>query len=61
MVTTNLIEAWVSIKRLTKFFGAEELQPDARTVVISSKLKNGDAVCVGVFAVIATLNRGREG
>lgn len=52
-VTSNIIEALVSITRLEKFFRAEELQGDARTLantlsvdegVIGRKLEEGDEV-----------------
>jgi len=47
MVTSNIVEAWVSIKRLSKFFASDELQPDARTVAIASALKQGDTARTG--------------
>ena len=36
MVTSNIIEAIVSIKRLSTFLGAEELQEDARVLLTPS-------------------------
>ena len=44
MVTTNIIEAMVSIKRLSEFFAADELQPDVREVVETASLDMGDTV-----------------
>ena len=44
MVTTNIIEAVVSIKRLSDFFAADELQPDVRQVVKAEVLEHGDVV-----------------
>ena len=44
MVTTNIIEAMVSIKRLSDFFAADELQTDVREVVESAPLEQGDVV-----------------
>ncbi|KLO11533.1 metal resistance protein YCF1 [Schizopora paradoxa] len=41
MVTSNIIEAIVSIKRLTKFLSADELQTDARVVLGPEEVKNG--------------------
>ncbi len=41
MVTSNIIEALVSIKRLSAFFSADELQPDVRQV---AELECGDVV-----------------
>ncbi|KAI0091755.1 metal resistance protein YCF1 [Irpex rosettiformis] len=44
-VTTNIIEALVSINRLSEFLKADELQPDARRVIEPSKrLEVGDEV-----------------
>ncbi|EKM50357.1 uncharacterized protein PHACADRAFT_263609 [Phanerochaete carnosa HHB-10118-sp] len=44
-VTSNIVEALVSINRLSAFFGADELQPDAREVVVTkSRLEIGDEV-----------------
>jgi ATP-binding cassette, subfamily C (CFTR/MRP), member 1 len=44
-VTTNIIEALVSINRLSEFLKADELQPDARQIVTSKKrLEVGDDV-----------------
>ncbi|KAH7930359.1 P-loop containing nucleoside triphosphate hydrolase protein [Leucogyrophana mollusca] len=43
-VTSNIIEALVSVKRLSEFLHAEELQPDALTRVQKSTLSTGDEV-----------------
>ncbi|KZV64400.1 P-loop containing nucleoside triphosphate hydrolase protein [Peniophora sp. CONT] len=43
-VTTNLVEAWVSAKRLSKFFNSSELQPDARQVEIPEVVPEGATV-----------------
>lgn len=45
MVTSNIIEAVVSINRLSSFLNADELQPDARQLIESkTKLGLGDEV-----------------
>ncbi|PFH45503.1 hypothetical protein AMATHDRAFT_82867 [Amanita thiersii Skay4041] len=43
-VTSNIIEAMVSVRRLTDFLGAQEVQPDARKLVEVEVLKPGDIV-----------------
>ncbi|KAF6761448.1 metal resistance protein YCF1 [Ephemerocybe angulata] len=44
-VTSNIIEAWVSVKRLSAFLDASELQPDARKVLPPAReLAEGDEV-----------------
>ncbi|KAF9556671.1 metal resistance protein YCF1 [Agrocybe pediades] len=43
-VTSNIIEAIVSIQRLSSFLMAEELQEDARTVSQNPNLRHGDEV-----------------
>ncbi|KAF8074805.1 multidrug resistance-associated ABC transporter [Lyophyllum atratum] len=43
-VTSNIIEAIVSVKRLSDFLNADELQPDAREVVEKPVLNEGDEV-----------------
>ncbi|KAF9054330.1 multidrug resistance-associated ABC transporter [Panaeolus papilionaceus] len=43
-VTSNIIEAWVSVQRLTDFLTADELQSDARTVTEKPSLQRGDIV-----------------
>ncbi|OCH93693.1 metal resistance protein YCF1 [Obba rivulosa] len=44
MVTSNIIEALVSVKRLSAFLAADELQPDARELNEDVKLDIGDEV-----------------
>lgn len=44
MVTSNIIEAIVSIKRLSKFLSADELQTDARVVLGPEEFKSGAPV-----------------
>ncbi|EMD38835.1 hypothetical protein CERSUDRAFT_92869 [Gelatoporia subvermispora B] len=44
MVTSNIIEALVSVKRLSAFLAADELQPDARELKEDVKLDIGDEV-----------------
>ena len=44
MVTSNIIEAMVSVKRLSAFFASDELQPDVRQVVKLADLDQGDVV-----------------
>jgi ABC-type bacteriocin/lantibiotic exporter with double-glycine peptidase domain len=44
MVTSNIIEAHVSVKRLSDFLEADELQPDARKLIQKSGLQTGDEV-----------------
>ncbi|KII85750.1 hypothetical protein PLICRDRAFT_144304 [Plicaturopsis crispa FD-325 SS-3] len=43
-VTSNLIEAWVSIKRISSFLNSDELQPDARRLIQKERLELGDEV-----------------
>ncbi|KAH9946530.1 metal resistance protein YCF1 [Amylocystis lapponica] len=43
-VTSNIIEAMVSVRRLSTFLAADELQPDARKVFQKPKLEMGDEV-----------------
>ena len=43
-VTSNIIEAMVSVQRLSKFFRADELQPDVRQIVEKAELDQGDVV-----------------
>ncbi|KAJ6621301.1 metal resistance protein YCF1 [Mycena sp. CBHHK59/15] len=43
-VISNIIEALVSVQRLSDFFEAVELQPDARDVHVQPDLKPGDEV-----------------
>lgn len=44
MVTSNLVESIVSLKRISDFLKAGELQADARQVVEKPQLKAGDEV-----------------
>lgn len=44
MVVTNLIEAIVSIKRISSFLDSDELQTDARDVVLKENIQDGDEV-----------------
>ncbi|KAL0953356.1 hypothetical protein HGRIS_004594 [Hohenbuehelia grisea] len=43
-VTSNIIEAIVSVKRLSEFLSAQELQADARKIHLSQNLQQGDEV-----------------
>ncbi|KIK27020.1 hypothetical protein PISMIDRAFT_8548 [Pisolithus microcarpus 441] len=43
-VTSSVIEAMVSVKRLSNFLHAEELQQDATTRVAKSSLSSGEVV-----------------
>ncbi|TFY68212.1 hypothetical protein EVJ58_g1149 [Rhodofomes roseus] len=43
-VTSNIIEALVSVRRLSDFLGADELQSDARELITNSNLQLGDEV-----------------
>ncbi len=43
-VTSNIIEAIVSVRRLSDFLKAEELQGDARKIIEVRNLKIGDEV-----------------
>lgn len=46
MITSSVIEAVVSVNRLSSFLRAGELQPDARRIVYKTdRLKEGDEVC----------------
>lgn len=44
MVTSNIIEAMVSVKRLSTFFDSDELQPDVRQTVAKDNVEHGDTV-----------------
>jgi len=44
-VTSNIIEALVSVKRLSGFLRAEELQQDAQVKMQKNSLAIGDVVC----------------
>ncbi|KAG5649793.1 hypothetical protein H0H81_002022 [Sphagnurus paluster] len=43
-VTSNIIEAIISVKRLSDFLNARELQPDARKLINNPVLDRGDVV-----------------
>jgi len=43
-VTSNIIEAIVSVQRLSSFLTADELQPDARKLIEKPNLQLGDEV-----------------
>ncbi|KIJ55549.1 hypothetical protein M422DRAFT_199806 [Sphaerobolus stellatus SS14] len=45
-ITTSLIEAMVSVRRLSSFLRASELQSDARKVIHKSNLQEGDETLV---------------
>jgi ATP-binding cassette subfamily C (CFTR/MRP) protein 1 len=45
-VISNIIEALVSVKRLSAFFQSAELQPDARELILKPDLQLGDEVCI---------------
>jgi len=45
-VTSNIVEAVVSVQRLSEFLNARELQSDARTLINNENLKLGDKVLV---------------
>ncbi|KAJ7245130.1 multidrug resistance-associated ABC transporter [Mycena haematopus] len=45
-VISNIIEAFVSVKRLSAFFQAAELQPDAREIIHKPDLQRGDEVLI---------------
>ena len=44
MVVSNLVEAIVSIKRISSFLDSDELQTDARDVVLKEGIQEGDQV-----------------
>ncbi|KAI0352362.1 metal resistance protein YCF1 [Trametes cingulata] len=44
MVTSNIIEAMVSVKRLSSFFKSDELQPDVRQTITKEEVDVGDVV-----------------
>lgn len=48
-VTSNIIEAMVSVKRLSDFFKADELQVDARQLITKGKKSvKGDEVSISL-------------
>ena len=44
MVISNLVEAIVSVKRISSFLDSDELQTDARNVIIKENIQDGDKV-----------------
>ena len=44
MVVSNLVEAIVSIKRISSFLDSDELQTDARDVLLKEDIQEGDQV-----------------
>jgi ATPase subunit of ABC transporter with duplicated ATPase domains len=44
MVISNLVEAIVSVKRIASFLDSDELQTDARDVVLKRDIQDGDKV-----------------
>ncbi|KAJ7918968.1 multidrug resistance-associated ABC transporter [Mycena leptocephala] len=54
-VISNVIEAFVSVKRLSAFFQSLELQPDAREIIQMPNLQPGDEVCAPNCNVVPTL------
>jgi ATPase subunit of ABC transporter with duplicated ATPase domains len=42
MVVSNLVEAIVSIKRISSFLDSDELQTDARDVILKENIQDGD-------------------
>jgi hypothetical protein len=49
-VMSNIVESIVSVKRLSSFLKADEVQPEARNVVLNPDLRVGDEV-TGSFLV----------
>jgi hypothetical protein len=49
-VTSNIVESIVSVKRLSSFLKADEVQPEARNVILNPDLRVGDEV-TGSFLV----------
>ena len=43
-MTSNIVEAMVSVKRLSDYLNAQELQSDARTLINNENMKPGDKV-----------------
>lgn len=54
-VTSNIIEAIVSVQRLSSFLTAEELQPHARKLEQSAQLQFNDVVSI-VFLLVFIIN-----
>ena len=44
MVISNLVEAIVSVKRISTFLDSDELQTDARTITLKENIQDGDEV-----------------
>ena len=44
MVISGLVEATVSIKRISSFLNSDEIQADARDVVLKENIQDGDEV-----------------
>lgn len=44
MVVSNLVEAIVAVKRISSFLDSDELQTDARNVVLKENIQEGDEV-----------------
>ena len=44
MVISNLVEAIVSVKRISSFLDSDELQTDARNITLKENIQDGDEV-----------------
>jgi len=44
MVISNLVEAIVSVKRISSFLDSDELQTDARHITLKENIQDGDEV-----------------
>jgi len=44
MVISNLVEAIVSVKRISSFLDSDELQTDARNITLKENIQEGDEV-----------------
>ena len=44
MVISNLVEAMVSVKRISSFLDSDELQSDARDIILKENIQAGDEV-----------------
>lgn len=44
MVISSLVEAVVSVKRISSFLDSDELQTDARDVIVKDDIQDGDKV-----------------
>jgi len=44
MVISNLVEAIVSVKRISSFLDSDELQTDARNISLKENIQDGDEV-----------------